>query len=96
MSFLKGSRQVMVGEWSVGLPTNYNTTNEEHLEFGKVQLETYARYANGGWAFWSWKLETDMPTFDFRASVARGWLPFNNVDKMLQLGALPAVSVDCI
>lgn len=73
----------MVGEWSVGLPTNYESTEKNHLDFGRTQLEIYGRYATAGWAFWSWKVDCDLITFDFRKSTEKGWIPFKEIDQKL-------------
>jgi glucan 1,3-beta-glucosidase len=72
---------VIIGEWSLGIDPTKTLTDLNELQLNAVnrayaaaQLLSYETAE--GWFFWSYKLENDdMPTWDYRKSVLKGWLP---------------------
>jgi len=75
------SGPIVVGEWSLGLPSNFNRELEQRDDvvmdaalrtYAGIQLGAFEEYT--GWYFWSYKTE-DRPQWSFRDAVNRGWLP---------------------
>ncbi|PID32028.1 glucan 1,3-beta-glucosidase [Candidatus Saccharibacteria bacterium] len=68
-----------VGEWSLGLDNqcfegmDESAVHQGHIDYARAQLKAFNNA--DGWFFWSYKTESDMPGWSYRASVERGWLP---------------------
>ena len=72
------SHPVVIGEWclSHNLPKEEMTPVQQELSYrllADAQLTAWEECA--GYFFWSYKLLSHIPSWDFRKCVERGWLP---------------------
>lgn len=74
------SHPTLVGEWSLGLPPKAfrglgDFDRDKAMQaYGKAQLQAFAQ--SHGWCYWTYKTE-DKGAWSLRDCVARGWLPSN-------------------
>eukprot|EP00271_Cylindrocystis_brebissonii_P019667 TRINITY_DN6111_c0_g2_i1.p1 TRINITY_DN6111_c0_g2~~TRINITY_DN6111_c0_g2_i1.p1 ORF type:complete len:1009 (+),score=233.61 TRINITY_DN6111_c0_g2_i1:350-3376(+) len=74
----QGGRTVLVGEWSLGLPSTAGSSFSDINSFGLQELETFNN-ASAGWFFWSLREEegsTGVPNWSLEAAFAKGWLHY--------------------
>ena len=74
----QGGRTVMVGEWSLGLPSDAGASSHDYSRFSWAQLQTYDA-ASAGWFYWSLKVDqgsTGFPNWSLVDAFPRGWLHY--------------------